>query len=133
MKTPILKFIVSLLFTGAILVTLALIFGFEGGEKAQNEARNAAAIAMQELNANQQAREYLGFPFTQSELSTQAIDLGRFGSEATVRLSFMVTGPNGAGKALCSLSRRRGEAFWRLENAMFFPQNGPPISIRGRR
>ena len=113
----------------SVLLTAAFL-GFDwGASKAQSEARNAGAVAMQALSYSQDAHEHLGTPFTQGELSVQSFDLNPIGT-SKLQVSFMVTGPKSTGKVSCALAKDRGEPYWQLVTGTFFPASGPPVSLR---
>lgn len=131
MKT-VLTVLVTLVVLGLVAGGILLFFGLDwGAEKAQKEKVSAAASAMQAMSFTQEMHERLGTPFTQGEVEVQGYDIQVVGT-STLKLSIMVSGPKASGKLSASMAKPRGEKIWYLTNGTFYPNNGPPISVKGR-
>ncbi len=131
MKTVV-TVLATFLVIGAAITAVVLFVGLDmGADKAHKEAASAAASAMQALSFTQEMHERLGTPFSQGEVTVQKFDI-KFMGTSTLQLSIQVKGPKGEGRMSANLSKPRGEKIWYLTHGMFFPTNGPPVSIKGR-
>ena len=131
MKT-IITVIATMIISGMVVSGAVLFLGADwGAEKAAKESKNAAAAAMQAMSFTQDMHDRLGTPFTMGEVTIQKTDI-QFMGTSTLQLTIMVSGPNGSGKASCTVVKPRGEKFWTMTNGMFFPTSGPPIMLKVR-